>query len=1297
MDRRLIFIHGLGGDEGTWGKIPTFIAEDEWLGVTCHFFVYPTFFAGLRMSMFQKKYQGVQDLAKSLRTYIQEMHKDADELILVGHSLGGLVIKQYLLDLNIARQESKVKQVVLFAVPNNGAELARLCRSLSVWKNPHLLELMVKSDFIKYLNNSWRQANLEEKLEFKVVVAGNDKIVDVESAEGLFLAKNISQVTGVGHTDICKPKLKTALAYTILRNVISKKKVLPNLTQDGVGNFQDWQQYGRERVFEFKIDSKRESLFNAITSELTSKKTSIRIKGLSGLGKTRLVYEAILASNEDIRSKVSYCNVANSIPNLTRLLKYAVDHEYEGILVVDNCKPDLHIELTREVLKENSQLVLITIDHNLDNLSSSGNKEFIVEPMESAQIKAMLEPEFGNQISDLDRIAEFAQGFPKMAVLISEARIAKEVDVGILNDDDLVKKLLGQIDSSQLAILKACSLFDRFGSEAEVSEQYKFIADSVVFMSHEQVYACLKTFEKRGLIDLSGRFSQVVPKPLAVRLASEWWRETSEENQLRILAAIPDPMIKQFCKQVTMLGFLPEVQQLTVKLCGTQGPFGQAEVILSNRGSLLFRSFVEVNPEATASALYKTLTGLSPEELLQINGDVRRNLVWALEMLAFHGNIFAEAAWCLLLLASAENETWSNNSTGIFKQLFDVNISGTEAPYPIRLQLLEHAIALNSSKIDSVVIKALGQIIETHGGSRTVGAEYQGNRAPLKEYRPKIWQEIFDYWERSFELLIKLVAKQDENSVYAEEQIGYSIRGMINNGRIEMLEQAITKVVAIKGQYWPSALDGLKSSLEYDSDRMKPEAFDALNRWIMLLTPSNGSIDDKIRILVVNPPWEHRKGEDGHYQDVAAINSENLARELSRDIVLSSEQIEMLITGEQKQSFAFGKAWAENSTNCLDLIEKVILKIIVIENPNLGFLIGLIQGLYTRSPSEWAVYMQRFGTEDQLIKFYPFLLRTGVLDNSHLDLLLNGIKSSKLSPYTATYLGNGGVAGHLTSTAIIDFSFKLADINADASWAALDVLFMYCFGTNRFEENKEVLKRIVLKVPLNEKARSKHSHIYHWKEIVEKFTSIDDFDFAREVCLQIIKAADEKLSFEDLHHSIKPVLTNLIILFKDKLWPILGEAILRQRSLYSSLTSLFDKEDRFTTQVTSPLIYFNIETLIEWAKIDLEFGPFFLGRVISIFEKTAEGRKQPTELFIRLLEEFGHLERFGGELSANLATRGWSGSLVPYLEDDRTALSSLLSNNNKNVKTWTKKYIEMLDKQIEYESIRDNERDAGIY
>ncbi|MBN3865836.1 hypothetical protein HCU66_27000, partial [Pseudomonas frederiksbergensis] len=229
-----------------------------------------------------------------------------------------------------------------------------------------------------------------------------------------------------------------------------------------------------------------------------------------------------------------------------------------------------------------------------------------------------------------------------------------------------------------------------------------------------------------------------------------------------------------------------------------------------------------------------------------------------------------------------------------------VNLSGTQAKPNVRFDVLKRAIEANQLNIDLIVLNGLEQAISIYGGTRTVGAEYQGTKAPLEEWKPATWQEIFEFWQEAFNLILALLDRGEAQRKKVLSIIGHSIRGFISNNRIEMLDIAIRKVVSINGRYWPEALDSIKHAFEYDSKGMRPEASDALNSWLELLSPVAAELPEKLTILVANPPWEHRKGDDGRYVDVAAENAKALATELSSSIEELLPHLDLLLVGEQK-------------------------------------------------------------------------------------------------------------------------------------------------------------------------------------------------------------------------------------------------------------------------------------------------------------------------------------------------------------------------------------------------------------
>ena len=1060
----------------------------------------------------------------------------------------------------------------------------------------------------------------------------------------------------------------------------------------GLKSFESWSKSRDLNTHAFVEVPARMAQMNELKLRLLESKYCARINGLSGLGKTRTAFE-LFKQNELLQKLVVYIDAANS-SDITGLVSDFVNLGLTGILVVDNCDNELHVQLQKEVQRTDSELSFLSIDFNLERVSST--TEITLLPFTDDEIRQILAPTYAERIPELDRIVRFAQGYPQMAVLLAEARLNEEKEFGALTDDSIANKLLwgtsGSVNEKDEVILKGCALFDRFGFDSEVSYEYQYIASRLQDISPEDFHDCVKRFTERGLIDRRGRYAQLVPKPLAIRLAAQWWRRSRPETQSDLIGSIPESLIVSFCDQIEKLDFLPEVKELTEALCGKNGPFGQAEAILSDRGSRLFRSFVNVNPEATSEALYIALKDLHKDELKNIKGDVRRNLVWALEKLCFHKEIFVKSSNSLLQLSFAENETWGNNATGIFSQLFRVWLSGSEAEPSQKLSVLRTALDRHDIDIDRVVLKALDNAISNHGGSRTIGAEYQGSKPPLVEWKPKIWQEIFDYWDSCFEFLLQLTDYTSVISKEARDVIGHNIRGIFSRGRISTIDWVIEHVVAKHGPYWPSALTSLMHIQEYDLNNVPQEGLDALERWFKRLTPEASNLEAQLLVMIVNPPWEHKKNEAGEYIDIANVNAEKLGLELRTDLPKIEPYLALLLSGNQRCAYVFGYSLMQASAEAYEFLNKAILVLTELEIPNPMLLNGLFSKLYKLNPDKWNEYLERFHNDKRLHRFFPDLIKTGDITAISLNMLLGLIQASQVPEVMATNILYSNSSDTVSEAEVGSFCIKLAEYSDLGKWAALDILFMYCYGQDgRYLKVKEPLKYIVSHVPLHEKGTKGRRDLHQWASVVEKFLDSDNVDFSIRVTNQILNATKNELDHSDIWSYIKNVVKLMISKYPHEVWALFSRAIVDASGMQRYwIQQIFEREDSFSNQKESIFSILPTKLTLDWCHQHPTIGPYFVARCINIFE-TVEGVKTPSNLFIKLLEKFGQTKELGGELSANLSSKGWTGSLVPYLESDQTALTPLATHHNPHVSEWANKHISYLKMAIKYETSRDEE------
>lgn len=222
MKKAILFVHGLGGGKSflfsnTWGKFETLIEEDEELNYDTYFYDYNTSVFGIFSS-----YQGISSLAIGLSSYIK-MHLNSkyDEIILVGHSLGGLVIREYLLEKSLKEQETKFTKIAFYAVPNDGSGLADISSFIS-W-NRQLKQLCRDSEFITKLNHQWFHENMNMKYEYEIIYGADDGIVSENSSIVNFREFEPVQIQFKGHKSIVKPEDSNDESFIVLKNFLLKK------------------------------------------------------------------------------------------------------------------------------------------------------------------------------------------------------------------------------------------------------------------------------------------------------------------------------------------------------------------------------------------------------------------------------------------------------------------------------------------------------------------------------------------------------------------------------------------------------------------------------------------------------------------------------------------------------------------------------------------------------------------------------------------------------------------------------------------------------------------------------------------------------------------------------------------------------------------------------------------------------------------------------------------------------------------------------------------------------------------
>ncbi|MBL4798384.1 MAG: hypothetical protein JKY50_13285 [Oleispira sp.] len=233
----IIFVHGFTGGKETWehpegGYFWDMLATEA--SITDSFDIgyyeyYTTFseiftkakiaFSSLK-SLFKKSVKStkknleINDISSLLQSEIKYRLSGYDEVIVIAHSMGGLITKGCILKDIEEGEISKIKLFISLAVPHRGVNLAAYGKLLS--GNKQIAGLDALSNVITSQNDQWVKSN--PKPTVKYFYGANDSVVSKSSAVAVEVEKNEITPFDEDHPSICKPSSKNALIYIAVKS-----------------------------------------------------------------------------------------------------------------------------------------------------------------------------------------------------------------------------------------------------------------------------------------------------------------------------------------------------------------------------------------------------------------------------------------------------------------------------------------------------------------------------------------------------------------------------------------------------------------------------------------------------------------------------------------------------------------------------------------------------------------------------------------------------------------------------------------------------------------------------------------------------------------------------------------------------------------------------------------------------------------------------------------------------------------------------------------------------------------------
>lgn len=221
LDHRasVVFIHGLNSSSGgTWSRmIDLFRKDAEVSDLNFATYGYPSRLFAL--PIIGQRFATIQELANGLRTELRLRHDNANHIILVGHSLGGVIARQFLLEQAKQGIDLNRYSIAMYASPHLGSRWAGLQGILAPSQN-HLVQLNRNGDLLTTINSDWAVLKIDEKLKSLYVSGSGDRIVSHLSSQPYLGNFRAETLPAYNHSNITQARNHADARFLTLRKFV---------------------------------------------------------------------------------------------------------------------------------------------------------------------------------------------------------------------------------------------------------------------------------------------------------------------------------------------------------------------------------------------------------------------------------------------------------------------------------------------------------------------------------------------------------------------------------------------------------------------------------------------------------------------------------------------------------------------------------------------------------------------------------------------------------------------------------------------------------------------------------------------------------------------------------------------------------------------------------------------------------------------------------------------------------------------------------------------------------------------
>ena len=1036
-----------------------------------------------------------------------------------------------------------------------------------------------------------------------------------------------------------------------------------------------------------------------LRSALSTPGTSVRLVGLSGVGKTRLVqamFDERVGEKALNRSQVFYTNMSDSPdPDPTAFAEQIIANKTRALLIVDNCPPDLHRRLTQACSGSNSGISLLTVEYDIRDDLPDETSVFRLEPASEKIIEKIINKRF-QHISQVDArtISIFSGGNARVAISLANTVQQGETLSGF-HDEELFERLFWQRRESNENLLisaELCSLvysFEGTDTNSEKSE-LNFLA-SLIGKSGHELYRYLQELKERDLVQSRDVWRAVLPPAIANRLAKRALESIPKDTLVKaFLYSGSDRLIKSFTRRLNYLHDCNPAIEIVNDWLAPDGWIGKENCNFNAFGMEIFRNIAPVSPGKALEAIERAANGDEGSRFTSRDHTYFTELVWLLRHLAYDPELFDRSVNLMCRYALSERPGENYHSTrDALKSLFFIYLSGTYALVEARAKIIEELVGSQDQGKQELGLFLLDAALETWHFSSFYEFGF-GARPRDFGWQPKT-RDDFTHWYGTFiDICTRLALSGQPIAQKARKVLSDKLRGLwTKGGMFEALENSAKQIH--KQQAWNEGWIALRGIIRYDSKNFEKEIVERLDRLEKLLKPKDllerartYALSSKHRIFDLGDDIDSNEDASSGWRCVEET-TRKIGAQVAQDMPTLNALLPELVSMDNTRLFSFGKGLADGCSDKKGLWQTLRTQFEKTppDKRQINVFVGFLSSCAENDPVFYSSALDDLINDELLGEWFPIFQTTSIIDPRGVERLRKALDTGKTKIHTFQYLALGRAHESITDDDLADLLRKVLSKEGGIS-TVIEILNMR-FYTPKGESHVysksliAVARDVLLMYPFPG-GTTRHDNLdYELAQIAQIcLNGPEGINATTEICRHLAEiSTDYHIYAFDYPRLLNILARNQPFVFLDVLVENDKIEDYQRRRLF--------RHD-FESDAPNPLNQISDGDLISWCENNPSHRYPLIVSAMQAFSQSADIDEFAWKPIVyTILEKAPDLNAVLENLAHSIRPSGWSGSLADILEKRSVLFQNLYQHDNAEIRDWAKSQYSALQEVIKRE------------